>query len=502
MNSWTAYLCPEPWQPTGIVHPEVLAPDLRVEVRPDGAVEAEAFLCPLGYDCTGMEVTAYILPKGRGPIDCLLCYEAGEDFFLRPGVQEKVEDLLQKHNQARHSFPEECTDPCPGLELDWIMCRCAMDYAFYCLLHECYEHVCDGKQPWERLMAYGVVFNAWGENVAMVEDDDLEWEEAIERAFAGWMNSEGHRKNIMNNAFTRAGFGYARKDWVYGSPPRRRMRYVFVAEFADEDVQLSASIPKPDFPCNFECVKLLRWEQDYDEYWDNVGGTWVKRRSPKPYLKIPCPTVQICAFERMVLWGSETGKIAEWQFGGKGECSNALEYVFDEEYMLTLPFSACTPFPGEQLLLYGYLRGYEGDPCNPIIIAYGWFETHCYTSARITAIKTDIGIIYSGSLPDAWVGDESLRYVVEYKGEEYELKPSDFHRYSVGDTVLVHKDGLADFYTVGGEKKKRPACRGPVFGDDPGYMPTEEERLLSYTNVTYELDPDSDVIVPVDFCGG
>jgi len=500
VESFSAYLCPDPWTPTGLIHPEVYAPGVRTSVQDDGSVEAEAYLCPLGYDCTGLEVTAYLLPEGRSPLDCLLCYEAGRDFFLRPGVQERCEGLLGLHNQARHSFPEECQAPCPDLELDWLMCRCALDYAFYCLLHECYGHYCDGRTPAERMQSYGVAFSSWGENVAMVEDDDLEWDEAIERAFAGWMNSSGHRANILQGQFTRVGFGMVRKDWVYGTPPRRRMRYVFVADFADAELQLSANVPKPDFPCNFECVELLKWEQDYEEYDDYVNGHWVKRRRPRPYLKIPCKTIQICAFEKMVLWGSVSGPLAIWQFGGQGPCGNVLELTFEDEYVLTLPMSECKPFPGEQLLLYGYLRGYEGDPCNPLIVAYGWFETHCYTSGEVVAIKTDTAEVTSGCLPEDFVGDESLRYVVQYKGKQYEIKPSDFASYCVGDVCLIHKDGLGMFYDPDGSKNPCPACRGPVFGDDPGYMPTEDERLLSYINVTYELKPDSDVIVPVEYC--
>ncbi len=500
-SDFVAYMCPDPYQPTGIVHPEVYAPKLRTFVREDEDVQAEAYLCPLGYDCTGMEVTAYLLPEGRSPLDCLLCYEAGRDFFLRPGVQQRCEQLLKLHNQARHSFPAECQPPCPDLELDWAMCRCAMSYAFYCLLHECYGHVCDGQQPWERLSHSGVGdFTLVGENVAMVEDDDLEWEEAIERVFGGWMSSAGHRRNVLNPKFTRVGFGYARKDWVYGTPPRRRMRYVFVAEFADSAVELPANVPKPDFPCNFECVELLRWEQDYQEYEDFVDGEWVTRRSPRPWILVPCPTIQVCAFEKMVLWGSVSGPLAVWQFGGEGPCGGGLELTFKDEYVLTWPMSECRPFPGEELLLYGYLRGYEGDPCNPVIVAYGWFETHCYTSAEIVAIRTDTAEVTSGCLPEEFVGDESLRYVVRYKGKEYELRPSDFASYCVGDVALIHKDGLATFFDAQGQKYQCPACRGPVFGDDPGYMPTEDERLLSYNNVTYELKPQNDVIVPVEYC--
>ena len=42
VESFSAYLCPDPWRPTGLIHPEVYALSIRTSVQDDGSVEAEA----------------------------------------------------------------------------------------------------------------------------------------------------------------------------------------------------------------------------------------------------------------------------------------------------------------------------------------------------------------------------------------------------------------------------------------------------------------------------
>jgi uncharacterized protein YkwD len=42
-----------------------------------------------------------------------------------------------------------------------------------------------------------------GENIAMGYSD-------IESVVDGWMNSPGHKRNILNPKFNKAGFGYAK----------------------------------------------------------------------------------------------------------------------------------------------------------------------------------------------------------------------------------------------------------------------------------------------------
>jgi uncharacterized protein YkwD len=56
-------------------------------------------------------------------------------------------------------------------------------------------------RPYERLAAADYRWRAYGENIATTHDAD--------RAMQLWMESPGHRANILNGRFTQIGIGYA-----------------------------------------------------------------------------------------------------------------------------------------------------------------------------------------------------------------------------------------------------------------------------------------------------
>ncbi|MFJ1538714.1 CAP domain-containing protein [Micromonospora chalcea] len=66
----------------------------------------------------------------------------------------------------------------------------------------------NGSQPWDRVKAAGYSYSMVGENVA--------WNYQTPAAvMEGWMNSEGHRKNILNCSYTQIGVGVARSNGPY-----------------------------------------------------------------------------------------------------------------------------------------------------------------------------------------------------------------------------------------------------------------------------------------------
>jgi uncharacterized protein YkwD len=69
------------------------------------------------------------------------------------------------------------------------------------------EHVLDGKAPAQRVEATGYDYKRVGENIAW-SDTSL----PAEKIMKGWMDSEPHRKNILNPDFTEIGIGVARND--------------------------------------------------------------------------------------------------------------------------------------------------------------------------------------------------------------------------------------------------------------------------------------------------
>jgi uncharacterized protein YkwD len=58
----------------------------------------------------------------------------------------------------------------------------------------------DGWSPWDRMSYYGVTYYTAGENIAVGQDLPQEVENA-------WMNSSGHKANILNSSFQRIGLG-------------------------------------------------------------------------------------------------------------------------------------------------------------------------------------------------------------------------------------------------------------------------------------------------------
>jgi uncharacterized protein YkwD len=77
-----------------------------------------------------------------------------------------------------------------------------------------FSHVIDGKNAGDRLQDENVSFTAWGENIyrsscQMNAKPAYDVDGFAQKAVSGWMNSSGHRKNILNPKFTHTGIGIA-----------------------------------------------------------------------------------------------------------------------------------------------------------------------------------------------------------------------------------------------------------------------------------------------------
>ena len=55
--------------------------------------------------------------------------------------------------------------------------------------------------PFDMMKRFGITYRTAGENLAMGYSSP-------QATVNGWMNSEGHRANILNGAFTQIGMGY------------------------------------------------------------------------------------------------------------------------------------------------------------------------------------------------------------------------------------------------------------------------------------------------------
>ena len=52
------------------------------------------------------------------------------------------------------------------------------------------------------LSQFGIKYSAWGENIASGQ-------KTPQQVVTAWMNSQGHRENILSPTFTKLGVGYA-----------------------------------------------------------------------------------------------------------------------------------------------------------------------------------------------------------------------------------------------------------------------------------------------------
>lgn len=69
-------------------------------------------------------------------------------------------------------------------------------------LNDYFSHTApDGTSPWDRIRAQGYVYSMAGENIAAGYSSP-------ESVVQGWMNSDGHRANILNCGFIHIGVGY------------------------------------------------------------------------------------------------------------------------------------------------------------------------------------------------------------------------------------------------------------------------------------------------------
>ncbi len=91
---------------------------------------------------------------------------------------------------------------CRALTADSRLVRAAGGHASDMVRRQYFSHTSpDGEGPGERLAEVGFSGRGWGENIAAGQP-------TARSVVDGWMNSPGHRANILNCDFNRLGVGY------------------------------------------------------------------------------------------------------------------------------------------------------------------------------------------------------------------------------------------------------------------------------------------------------
>ncbi|MGX1567278.1 CAP domain-containing protein [Streptomyces sp. NPDC055506] len=91
----------------------------------------------------------------------------------------------------------------PPLAVDPLLTTAAQAHSADMVARAFYSHTApDGSQPWDRATAAGSARRSIGENIACGQRSPADVVE-------GWMNSPGHRANILKPGFTHIGVGFA-----------------------------------------------------------------------------------------------------------------------------------------------------------------------------------------------------------------------------------------------------------------------------------------------------
>ena len=125
----------------------------------------------------------------------------------QPGPPEAMLRLLELVNQARADNGVAPLQPCGPLGL------AAAAHSHDMAEHGFLGHTgSDGSQPDDRAVRFGYGSRFVGENAAVGPD-------TVEEVFLRWINSPGHRQNILDPAYQHAGFSWFGGYWtqVFGA---------------------------------------------------------------------------------------------------------------------------------------------------------------------------------------------------------------------------------------------------------------------------------------------
>ena len=117
-------------------------------------------------------------------------------FHSTPPALDYEARVVQLTNEERHA------NGCRPVTMDPRLRAAAEGHSEDMAINDYFSHTSkDGRSPWDRIHDEGYLFSVAGENIAAGYTSP-------ESVLAGWMNSSGHRANILNCGFIHIGVGY------------------------------------------------------------------------------------------------------------------------------------------------------------------------------------------------------------------------------------------------------------------------------------------------------
>ena len=146
----------------------------------------------------GIIIEDEAVPRGDTPGEVSADWTEGLDEMQIASVRT----ILEQVNAARASAGLS------ALELDPVLCQAARVRAAEC--EQSFSHTRpDGTKYKTAITEVGISSGYTGENVAAGYT-------TADQAMTGWLNSEGHRANILNDRFTKIGIAVRKNNNQYG----------------------------------------------------------------------------------------------------------------------------------------------------------------------------------------------------------------------------------------------------------------------------------------------
>lgn len=139
---------------------------------------------------------------------------------ILPDIPAVEVQVIEMTNRARAEQKLAPVKPDPKLS------AAARAYAAFLARTNTFSHTADGRQSGDRINASGYRWCQMGENLASAQSSNgFAARELAAKAVEGWLNSPGHRKNLLSRDVTDIGVGTARV-------PSDSPKYVTVQLFA------------------------------------------------------------------------------------------------------------------------------------------------------------------------------------------------------------------------------------------------------------------------------
>lgn len=165
--------------------------------------------------------TTYTVVKGDSLWRIAVKYQIGVSELIAANPQLKNPDLIYAGQKVYipeasplQAFETECirliniertNRGLSALQTNWELCRVARYKSQDMVLNNYFNHTSPTYgSPFTMMQSFGLKFSAGAENIAYGQ-------RTAQEAVNGWMNSAGHRANILSQAYTHTGVGVAKK---------------------------------------------------------------------------------------------------------------------------------------------------------------------------------------------------------------------------------------------------------------------------------------------------